>query len=148
VSLGEQWQDSCIEWKRLGELYETLFATKTERFTPGALGNCFFLSVLASMSAQEIKEMFHTKETNEAGIFLVYFYVNGVKKSVIVDDYIPCRNGRPMFSSAEAAWVSILEKAWAKLHGCYQDSASGKSSHAACHILGVPSRSYKHEQES
>jgi calpain-15 len=40
---------------------------------------------------------------------------------VVVDDYIPCKDGRIVFSHAHdnELWVMLLEKAWAKIHGNY-----------------------------
>ena len=52
----------------------------------------YLLTVLSTMAAKpggKIEELFEFKETNKAGIYLVYFYVNGVKKPVIVDDMLP-----------------------------------------------------------
>jgi len=50
------------------------------------------LIVLSAMSQEEIESLFYHTELNEAGIYLVYLYVNGVRTSVIVDDYLPCFN--------------------------------------------------------
>jgi calpain-15 len=52
---------------------------------------------------------------------------------VLVDDYFPCYpDGHPSapgpcFSRTKGheLWVLILEKAWAKLHGSYQNIISG-----------------------
>lgn len=40
---------------------------------------------------------------------------------VIVDDNIPLHNGKISFTATNNAeiWVTLLEKAWAKLHGSY-----------------------------
>ena len=58
---------------------------------------------------------------NEAGIYLVRLYVNGVMTPVIVDDHLPSsRSGLSfMNSSAAELWPSLIEKAWARLHGTY-----------------------------
>ena len=41
---------------------------------------------------------------------------------VVIDDHIPVERYNPVFSlsSNNDLWVFILEKAWAKLHGCYE----------------------------
>ena len=58
------------------------------------------------------------------------FYINGSPKVVVVDDYLPYdpkADSRwttllPAFTHSKTAcefWMSLLEKAWAKLHGSY-----------------------------
>lgn len=115
----------------------------------GALGDCYFLAVLSSMAEdpRDIKELFYTKEINQAGCYMMYFYLNGVRRSVIVDDYLPCKNGRLLFAKShggDEVWVCLLEKAWAKLHGNYSIVAGGLPCHASFHLAGVPSKSIRH----
>ena len=60
---------------------------------------------------------------NKTGIYMVYLYVNGVRKPIIVDDFIPVwpQNNEPVFAMGrqQELWMILLEKAWAKLHGTY-----------------------------
>jgi hypothetical protein len=48
---------------------------------------------------------------------------------VVVDDWIPCEaRGKPAFATSRKGnelWVSILEKAYAKLHGSYEALEGG-----------------------
>ena len=47
-------------------------------------------------------DFFETKEVNEAGVYLVYLFVNGIKTPVIVDDYFPCyKNGSVAFCKSQ-----------------------------------------------
>lgn len=88
-----------------------------------------------------------TKEVNPAGIYMVVFYVNGLQTPIIVDDHLPIKpNGNPAFATCRDGeiWVSILEKAWAKLHGTYARTEGGLPCFAASHISGVPSESFSH----
>ena len=59
---------------------------------------------------------------------------------MLIDDYIPCIDGRPAFSSANGneLWVIILEKAWAKLHGSYERIVGGQAHHTLRDLLGAP----------
>jgi len=59
----------------------------------GVLGNCYFLSALSAIAEnpKRVEALFATKETNKAGCYQMYFYINGIKTSVIVDDYLPCK---------------------------------------------------------
>ena len=42
------------------------------------------------MNQKLIDSFFSTKAINQAGIYVVYFYINGIKTQVIIDDYVPC----------------------------------------------------------
>ena len=61
------------------------------------------------------------------GIYVFRFFKNGAHYYVIIDDRIPAlskENGQPVpfFARCENSnlfWVSLLEKAFAKLHGRY-----------------------------
>ena len=45
---------------------------------------------------QQVQSLFETQTVNEAGIYMMYLYVNGYKTPVIVDDWVPCKyNGFP-----------------------------------------------------
>ncbi len=107
------------------------------------------LAVLSSMAedATDIEALFYTKEINAAGCYLVYFYINGVRQAVILDDYLPTRNGKPCFAHSRESevWVCLIEKAWAKLHGSYERTAGGAPYHASVHVAGVPSRGINHK---
>lgn len=66
------------------------------------------------------------------GIYTVRFNIEGAWKPVVVDDYLPCKKknggGEPAFATSNKPgelWVSILEKAYAKLHGCYEALEGG-----------------------
>lgn len=58
------------------------------------------------------------------------FYINGEEKFVYVDDYVPTRNGQPIYASSTnpgTIWPMIAEKAWAKLYGSYANSEGGNT---------------------
>lgn len=78
---------------------------------------------------------------NEYGIFAVNMKKNGEAKEVVIDDYFPCQDGEPCFSKANGneLWVLILEKAWAKLHGCYERIEAGHAHNVMTDLTGAPS---------
>jgi len=85
--------------------------------------------------------LFYTKEVNSAGCYLVYFFVNGIKTPVVIDDYFPVTEwGALAFSSSKDGeiWVSLLEKAWAKLHGSYARVEGGSPHFAFSQLCGLP----------
>jgi len=63
-------------------------------------------------------------------IFVLRFYKNHSWRYVIIDDRLPVykANKQLVFgrcAEAEELWVPLIEKAYAKLHGCYQTLISG-----------------------
>jgi len=87
--------------------------------------------------------MFSTKEYNSVGVYVVNVYVNGSLMEIVVDDFIPVdtRTNKPLFAQKESAniWPIILEKAWAKVNGSYEDIISGESSEATNFLTPYPS---------
>ena len=97
-----------------------------------------------------IKARFYTQKKNKAGIYLVTFYLSGVLTAVIVDDYLPVRDGRICFASSRdnEIWVMLLEKAWAKVQGTYARIEGGLSSIAGMHLMGVPAQTVWHDDKN
>jgi hypothetical protein len=95
--------------------------------------------------------LFYKKKINKAGIYLIFFYINGYKQGVIVDDYLPAKkDGILAFSASKKPeiWVSLVEKAWAKLLGCYKRADGGSASDAANHLTGCPTYLFNHKENS
>lgn len=58
---------------------------------------------------------------------------NGVWNELTIDDYMPCKlDGAPIFTRTHGneLWVLLLEKAYAKLHGSYQNLQKGHPNEA------------------
>ncbi|TNV84052.1 hypothetical protein FGO68_gene9535 [Halteria grandinella] len=155
------------EWRRLADLFPkaslSLFSSdgipKPDDVSQGALGDCYFLSTLQSLSQKHptlIKEIFITKGISETGVYKVYIFVNGERQIITVDDYVPCRFNNvewvPAFASPTSGrplnviWPIILEKAWAKVHGTYEQTISGSSKDAVLSLAGAPSVQINHEK--
>ena len=79
----------------------------------------------------------------------VKMFKNGLDQEVVMDNFIPCLYGSPVFSKANSneLWVIILEKAWAKLHGSYERIESGLCSEVMRDLTGAPSFSMLTTQE-
>lgn len=58
---------------------------------------------------------------------------------VVIDDWIPCESpGKPAFATSRKGnelWVSILEKAYAKMHGSYEALEGGLVQDALVDLL-------------
>ncbi|PHT61444.1 Calpain-type cysteine protease DEK1 [Capsicum annuum] len=96
----------------------------------GRLGDCWFLSAVAVLTeVSRISEVIITPVYNQEGIYTVRFCIQGDWVPVVVDDWIPCESpGKPAFSTSRKGnemWVSLLEKAYAKLHGSYEALEGG-----------------------
>lgn len=96
---------------------------------------------------ERVYSRFITKEINRAGIYMVTLFVNGVETPVIVDDHLPSIYGQSAFAKTASGelWVSILEKAWAKVHGCYTIMEGGFPLNASLHLQGVPGYQLDHK---
>lgn len=121
----------------------------------GKLGDCYFLSCLAALAQvgpERILRLFKTHEPNAAGCYIMSLCVNGTWQDVIVDDYLPVNQGRLAFGGSKfdedgkaVIWVSLLEKAWAKLNGNYDRVSMGTVDMGFIHLCGMPSTGLKHE---
>ncbi|KAK4492216.1 hypothetical protein RD792_003016 [Penstemon davidsonii] len=107
----------------------------------GRLGDCWFLSAVAVLTeVSRISEVIITPDYNEEGIYTVRFCIQGEWVPVVVDDWIPCESpGKPAFATSKKGnelWVSVLEKAYAKLHGSYEALEGGLVQDALVDLTG------------
>ena len=106
------------------------------------IGDCYFLSVLGSLCKfpQLIEKLFYFKEKTKEHIYGIYLYINGIKKLILIDDYFPYIGDKPKkfamsYSRENEIWVSLIEKAWAKVNGNYIRIASGGSPNESFDVL-------------
>ncbi|KAI5665946.1 hypothetical protein M9H77_15799 [Catharanthus roseus] len=107
----------------------------------GRLGDCWFLSAVAVLTeVSPISQVIITPEYNKEGIYTVRFCIQGEWVPVVVDDWIPCESpGKPAFATSRKGnelWVSLLEKAYAKLHGSYEALEGGLVQDALVDLTG------------
>lgn len=119
----------------------------------GQLGDCWFLCAVASLAEPEYCEklvnMFRhprsldvAKKERAMGGYRVTINKHGWWHHLVLDDYLPCMAGVPVFAKnlhdhAEM-WVSLLQKAYAKLHGSYAAITGGDVLHALQDLTGYP----------
>ena len=75
---------------------------KPEDIHQGNVGDCYFLSSLAALAAEEerIEQIFHNNfEISGHGIYKLIIVNAGVPSEMIIDDYIPvfASTNRPVF---------------------------------------------------
>ena len=90
----------------------------------GILPDNHLESVFSALSEKHnlIRRLFKNDIYNKNGIYQVKLCVNGEWVTVIIDDLIPCfPKSYPMVSRCKSnnIWILILEKALAKIYGCY-----------------------------
>ncbi|EAR84269.2 calpain family cysteine protease (macronuclear) [Tetrahymena thermophila SB210] len=97
----------------------------------GYLGDCYFLSSIASLAEwpDRIRNLFSLDKPNPYGCHCVKICDKGEWREVIVDQFFPCVSAArgPSFTKGNGAeiWVMLLEKAWAKINGSYDQIEAG-----------------------
>ena len=125
-------------WLRPEEIYDTknyeIFheGVSVDDIIQGSLGDCYFLSVIGSLcnNIKLIEKLFYSLKKSKNNQYGINFYINGKWKLILIDDYFPARNTSFKkfsfsYSSNKEIWVPLLEKAWAKINGCYAKIGTG-----------------------
>ena len=144
----EGWEN--YDWCRIDEIenydnYEVFVEGATiDDIKQGDINDCYFLSAIGSLCNYPdfFDKLFHIKEKSEEHAYGIYLYLNGKWKLVLIDDYFPyvvkdCVFKELSFSCSvqNEIWVSLVEKAWAKVNGCYAKIGCGGFSYEAFDVL-------------
>ena len=109
----------------------------------GALGDCWLLSALATLAERPelLAATMPTRATNDAGAYQVRLCRDGAWEAILLDDALPCTaDGVLAFArgARRQLWVSLIEKAFAKMYGCYEALEGGTTDEALAALTGFP----------
>lgn len=133
----------------------------------GAVGNCWFLSALAVVAEQPylVHQLLPHSDTNEKGCYQINLCLDGKWTPVLVDANLPVVYGSssdsrlakqdfrggatlqggslvayPAFCATPSnqLWPALVEKAYAKAHGCYSNLSGGFIAEGLADLTGAP----------
>nr|XP_019952908.1 PREDICTED: calpain-1 catalytic subunit-like [Paralichthys olivaceus] len=153
-------QHNKVEWLRPAELLKrqnnsnepTFFTQEASRFDfgQGYVSNCWFLSAISSLTFNQrlLAQVVPVDQSFEghAGIFHFRFWRFGKWVDVVIDDLLPTMNNFLLSVHCKGGnvfWVPLLEKAYAKVCGSYDDMNFGLPSEAFKDFSGGVSKTYK-----
>uniref|UniRef100_A0A8C3L4J3 Calpain 14 n=1 Tax=Chrysolophus pictus TaxID=9089 RepID=A0A8C3L4J3_CHRPC len=138
-----------VQWKRPHALHRTpvFYAANRKQLDlcQGLVGNCWFLAALQALTFHQdilaaVVPQNQSFERKYAGIFHFRFWHFGEWVDVVVDDRLLVNEaGELVFVSSvykNVFWGALLEKAYAKLYGSYEDLQIGQVSEALVDFTG------------
>uniref|UniRef100_A0A3Q4HWP7 Si:dkey-19b23.13 n=1 Tax=Neolamprologus brichardi TaxID=32507 RepID=A0A3Q4HWP7_NEOBR len=141
-----------LTWKRPREICKDprLFVDgiSTRDLHQGSLGNCWMVAAISCLASEpSLWKKVWCRPDLYAGIFHFRFWRLGRWMDVVVDDRLPvsedgvllfCRSATP-----REFWSALLEKAYAKLNGCYEALEGGNTAEALIDFTGGVSEPLK-----
>ncbi|XP_036002300.1 calpain-5 [Fundulus heteroclitus] len=144
-----------LTWKRPREICRDprLFVDgiSTRDLHQGSLGNCWMVAAISCLASEpslwkkvipdHVDQEWNPKRTDlYAGIFHFRFWRFGRWVDVVVDDRLPVSQDGVLLFCCSATprefWSALLEKAYAKLNGCYEALEGGNTAEALIDFTG------------
>ncbi|XP_013378008.1 PREDICTED: calpain-14 isoform X2 [Chinchilla lanigera] len=138
-----------LQWRRPPELHSNpqFYSTEAKRLDlcQGVVGDCWFLAALQALTLHQdimrrVVPLDQSFTEKYAGIFRFWFWHFGKWVPVVIDDRLPVNEaGQLVFVSStykNLFWGALLEKAYAKLCGSYEDLQFGQVSEALVDFTG------------
>ena len=151
-----------IEFKRASEIYTERYVLiadnmQMDDIVPGEIDDIYFLFSVQNLCKNpgNINKLFVKggQFFNPDGYYELLLFINGQPQIVIVDDYLPVKKGTNELIFAHSKpekneiWISLLEKAWAKVNGGYANIIGGTPMEALDFLTGFSSLSYDTENK-
>ncbi len=123
------WNDICVNDIRQGDL-----------------GDCYLLSAIAALAEypNRVKQLFVSDRANQTGLYSVELCIGGIWQQVWLDDFFPYCPRKQDFAFCKTKqkeiWVMLLEKAYAKVYGGYDNINGGTIDEALHELTGAPTK--------
>eukprot|EP00756_Hemistasia_phaeocysticola_P006299 Hpha_TRINITY_DN13766_c0_g1::TRINITY_DN13766_c0_g1_i1::g.142695::m.142695/K08582/CAPN15; calpain-15 len=110
----------------------------------GALADCYLMGALASVGEFEhlVRSLFENGQDPDLGLYRVNLCKNGWWQTVILDDFFPMSGPKPAFArnrdEPNELWCTLVEKAYAKVHGSFAAIMTGGAAPAMGDLTGCP----------
>lgn len=157
---------SLMAWEFFGKQH--VLVNRKTGFAPdavrqGAVGNCWFLSALAVVAEKPylVRQLLPHRELNDKGCYQVNLCLDGKWTPIILDSHLPVvfggrivdplRGGtasstdssstvHPAFCAVPNGqlWAALIEKAYAKAHGSYEQLSGGFIQEGFQDMTGAP----------
>lgn len=133
-----------------------MFGVETEQYdlAQGQIGDCYFIAGCSSAAEypRRIEDVFANKSINDPGIYALNIYAMGIPTQITIDGQIPfTRYGQPIFANIGydgALWGPLVEKAWAKMNGNYEQIVGGWMKEAVNFLNNSPATTYQNKDYS
>ncbi|XP_053561575.1 calpain-5 [Bombina bombina] len=143
-----------VQWKRpkeiCGDPHLFVDGISSHDLHQGQVGNCWFIAASSSLASRDVfwqkvipnwkeQEWYSEKPENYAGIFHFHFWRFGEWVDVVIDDRLPTINNQLIYchsNETNEMWCALLEKAYAKLTGCYEALDGGNTADALVDFTG------------
>ena len=163
-SLIQDWKKSplatawkLIEFKPAAALFPRAYELFVGKIDPtkikqGVLEDVYFLSAFMALAEYPslVLKLFYKTEKNESGCYLIWICDSGEWKGISVDEMLPGTPEKQVAFSRSVSneiWVSLLEKAYAKVYRGYQNIVTGCYEHALHDLTGAPYQRHRLEQD-
>jgi len=151
---GHQSDNTC--WRRVRDFCESPVVVQNigpNDIDQGELGDCWILSSMTALAEHptRFEKLLVTKHINECGVFQVRLCVAGNWQTITLDEYLPCHpQGGPKYTSCTSAelYISLLEKAFAKIYGNYERCVEGDAANGMTTLTGCPVKTLRFKHNS
>ena len=130
-----------VEFKRASEIYESRYVLisdnmKMEDIVPGQIEDTYFLFAVQNLCKNpgNINKLFekNIQFKRVDGYYEIIFYINGSQQII-------CAKSK---NNSNEIWISLIEKAWAKINGGYGNIVGGTPMEALECLTGFSSLTY------